>query len=71
MLWVLIAVQRGCISKLCGVRQRHARWAQKLKSTIQGRPMRLLNTSGGKAMEKNTVADRISEEFCEALPGGH
>jgi hypothetical protein len=33
--------------------------------------MRLLNTSGGKAVEKNTVADRISEEFCEALPGGH
>jgi hypothetical protein len=26
---------------------------------------------GGKAVEKNTVADRISEEFCEALPSGH
>jgi hypothetical protein len=35
------------------------------------RPMRLLNTSEGKVVEKNTVADRISEEICEALPGGH
>jgi hypothetical protein len=35
------------------------------------RPMRLLNTSEGKAVEKNIVGDKISEEIYEALPGGH
>jgi hypothetical protein len=34
-------------------------------------PMRLLNTSRGKAVEKSIVANRISEEICEALSGGH
>jgi hypothetical protein len=33
--------------------------------------MRLLNTLEARLCRKNTVADRISEEFCEALPSGH
>jgi hypothetical protein len=45
----------------------HRNWNHQFR----GRPVRLLNTSGGKAVEKNTVADKISEEFCKALPGGH
>jgi hypothetical protein len=35
------------------------------------RPVRLLNTSEGKTVEKNIYVDRISEDFCEAMPGGH
>jgi hypothetical protein len=32
--------------------------------------LRLLNTSEGKDVEKNIVANRNSEHFCKSLPGG-
>jgi hypothetical protein len=34
--------------------------AQEIKSSTQGRYLRLLNTSEGKVVEKNIVADRNS-----------
>jgi hypothetical protein len=71
MLWVLIAVHKGCTSELCGVRQRRARWAQKLKSTTQRKTSRLLNTLEARLCMRDTVADRNFEELCEALPSGH
>jgi hypothetical protein len=42
-----------------------------LKSSTQEKDLKVVEYLGGKAVEKNTVADRISEEFCEALPSGH
>jgi hypothetical protein len=38
---------------------RHRSWDQQLR---RKRPLRLLNTSGGKAVYENTVADRIIED---------
>jgi hypothetical protein len=52
-----------CTSELYGVRQRHARWAQKLESTIQRK------TSGGRAVE-NTVADKISKDSVKLFQVG-
>jgi hypothetical protein len=57
-------------SEFCGFRQRRAA-AQELESTTQGKDLKVVEHLGGKAVGENTVADRISEEFCEALPSGH
>jgi hypothetical protein len=70
MLWVLIAMHRGCISEFCGFRQGRA-VAQELKSTTRRKTSRLLNTLEARLWRKNTVADISFEEFCEALPSGH
>jgi hypothetical protein len=43
--------------------------AQGLKSTAQEEYLKVVEYLGGKAVEKNIVVDRISEEFYEALPG--
>jgi hypothetical protein len=67
-LWIPV---HRCTSELCGVRQRCARWAQKLESSIQTKTCEVTEDLRGKAVEKNTVADKISKEFCEALPSGH
>jgi hypothetical protein len=42
-----------------------------MESTTQGKTSRLLNTLEARLWRKNTVADRSSEEFCEALPDGN
>jgi hypothetical protein len=44
----------------------HKNWNHQLREDLK-----VVEYLGGKAVEKNTVADRISEEFCEALPSGH
>jgi hypothetical protein len=69
-LRVLIAVHRGCTSEHCGFRQRHVA-AQELESTTQEKTSRLLNTLEARLCGRDTVADRSSKEFCEALPSGH
>jgi hypothetical protein len=33
--------------------------------------LKVVEYLGGKVVYGNTVADRISEEFCRALPSGH
>ena len=59
MMRVLIAMHRGCISELCGVRQRRVA-AKKLESTTQRKKTsRLLNTLEERLCMRDTVADRI------------
>jgi hypothetical protein len=60
-----------CTSELYRVRQRRARRAQKLESTIQRKTFEVTEDLRGKVVEENTVADRISEEFCKVLPSEH
>jgi hypothetical protein len=45
---------------------RHKNWNQQLREDLK-----VAEYLGGKAVGENKVADRTSEEFCEALPGGH
>jgi hypothetical protein len=71
MMWVLIAVHRGCISEFCEFGQRHARRAQQLKPSTQRKTSRLSNTLEVRLCMRDTVVDRIYEEFCKALPSGH
>jgi hypothetical protein len=54
MLWVLIAVNRGCISEFCGFRQRCVRWAQKLKSTTREEDLKVAEYLRGKTLYEKT-----------------
>jgi hypothetical protein len=45
----------------------HRSWNQQLRRKTS----RLLNTLEARLCRRDTVVDRIFEEFCEALPGGH
>jgi hypothetical protein len=67
MLRVLIAVHRGCISELCGVRQRCVA-AQELESTTQEKDLRVVEYLGGKAVyERHSCRQKLYCEFCEEL----
>jgi hypothetical protein len=45
---------------------RHKNWNQQLKEDLK-----VVECLEGKVVGEDTVADRSSEEFCEALPSGH
>jgi hypothetical protein len=65
-------MHRGCISELCGVRQRRARWAQKLKSTTQEEDLKVVEYLGGKAVyEKTQLQIEPLRSSARALPSGH
>jgi hypothetical protein len=43
----------------------------RLNSSTQKKDLKVVEYLIGKVVEKNTVAERISAEFCKALPSGH
>jgi hypothetical protein len=71
-LWVLIAVHKGCIYELCGVRQRRARWAQELESSTEKKTLEVLEyLKEARLWRRTQLQTETLFEFCEALPSGH
>jgi hypothetical protein len=79
MLQVLIAMHRGCISEFYGFRQRHDKWAQKLKSTTQEENLKVVEYLGGKAVyekpqlqtESLSSSMKLCQEGIEPVQGVH